>query len=95
MTPKKPARTTTTTVSTSVETSRITDEEARVVRMRRGLTVPHDRPLELKHTENDKARQALLAIEREMVMKMRARASEQAARKSKIVSTLSATQKKR
>ena len=95
MTPKKPTRTTTTSVSTAVETSRLTEEQARVLRLRRGLTVPQDQPLALKHTETDKAREALLAIEREMVMKMRARAAEHNVRKSKIVSSLRSTPKKK
>jgi DNA-directed RNA polymerase sigma subunit (sigma70/sigma32) len=95
MTPKKPARTTTTTVTTVVEQSRVTDEESRVVRMRRGLTVPQDRPLELKHTETAAAREALLAIEREMVMKLRARAAELQARKAKIVSSMKGTPKRK
>ena len=105
MSTKKPTRTTTVevatqtatrrgrTTSTDLDAAHLTDEEARVLRMRRGIAVPTDQPLTLKHTETDKARVALLAIEREMVLKLHQRTAEQTARKSKIVDSLRGTRK--
>jgi hypothetical protein len=86
--PTKKTTRTTTTVSSTTATVRLTDEEERVLRMRVGRGVPRNQPLGLKHTETDKAREALLAIERELVMKMHAGREEQRSRKAKIIDSL-------
>ena len=100
MSMKKPTRTTTTVEVTTTSTARartttaslaragLTSEEERVMRTRRGIGAPLGEPLALKHTETDKARAALLSIEREMVMKMHRRVQEEQSRKAKIVDSL-------
>ena len=102
MSTKKPTRTTTTVEvtatararTTSLRQANLSSEEERVLRARRGIGAPLDEPLGLKHTETGKARAALMAIEREMVMKMHERANTERARKSKIVDTLRSTKKR-
>jgi len=103
MSTKKTTRTTTTVEVSTTARARtaatlqrvgLSSEEERVVRTRRGIGAALDEPLSLKHTETDKARAALMAIEREMVMKMHARVSEERAKKSKIVDTLRGTKKR-
>ena len=50
--------------------------------MARRIGVAGNQPLELKYTETDRARAALLAIEREMVLKMQQRTETERSRKS-------------
>lgn len=101
MSTKKPTRTTTVEVAAQtvqkrtrtadLGTAGLSDEEERVVRMARGLGVPANEPLALKYTETERARAALLAIEREMVLKMQQRTQTERARKSNIVDRLKST----
>lgn len=86
MTQKRTTRTT--TVDVAINEVDLTSEEERVLRLRRGIGAPADEKLELKPTFNERAKAALLAIEKEMVRKHEAQARTGAERKKKIVSSL-------
>jgi hypothetical protein len=94
MTSKKTTRSTTTTVDVDIAEAALTSEEERVLRMRRGASVPDGGTLELKPTTSERARQALLAIEREMVFKLQAQEKKRVDRKNKIVNSLRSKTKK-
>jgi hypothetical protein len=91
MTAKKTTKTT--TVDVDLAEANLTADEERVLRLRRGIGVPDGQPLELKTTVSERARQALLAYEREIVFEMQAQEQKRAERKEKIVRSLRSKKK--
>jgi hypothetical protein len=92
MSTKKTTRTT--TVEVEITQAGLTAQEEKVLRLRRGIGAPADHVLEFKATPNARAREALLALEREMVHKRQALAAKAEERKKKIVSTLRSRSKR-
>jgi hypothetical protein len=86
MTQKKTTRTT--TVEVALAEAGLTAEEERVLRLRKGIGAPGQQALALKATPSERARQALLELEKEIVFKSLAQERMRAERRKKIVNTL-------
>jgi len=91
MTQRKKTRTA--VVEKELSQAPLSSAEEQVVRMRRGLPLADEEQLEIKATPNEKARQALLAMEKEIVFKLQAEQRQRKVQKKKIVDSLRSTKK--